>query len=252
MLAHPIVENLRKLRLNGFAEALEMQIKNPASKELMFEERLAILVDHEISLRENRNLQIRLKKAKFKDRASVPDLIYSPERKIDRSLVLSLENCDWIKDCKNVLITGATGTGKSYLAEALAHAACLKGFSVLRVQIPRLLHELIAAKADGSYLSLQAKLAKVELLLIDDFGIAPFSDEDRRSFLEIADERYNRKSIILTSQLPTDDWHQVIGDSTVGDAILDRLVHNAHRICLGGDSMRKKLFLTKGTQNERT
>jgi DNA replication protein DnaC len=252
MLIHPVVDDLRKLRLEGFVEALETQARNPETKNLLFEERLALLVSHEISLRENRKLQVRLKKAKFRDRASVPDLMYGPERKIDRSLVLSLENCNWIRECKNILITGATGTGKSYLAEALAHAACLKGFSVLRLQIPRILQELSAAKADGSYLKLQAKLARVDVLLIDDFGISPFSDEDRRGFLEIADERYNRKSTILTSQLPIDNWHQVIADTTIGDAILDRLVHNAYRICLEGDSMRKKRSFKQGENHEGT
>ena len=240
MMIHPVLENLRALRLVGAAQALEMQLQNTASQDLTFEERLSLLVDYEKSFREQRRLQSRLKKAKFRNQACIPDIIYDPFRKLDKSLILNLENCLWIKEHKNILITGATGTGKSYIAEALAHSACLKEVHVLRVQFPRILHDLTAAKGDGGYARLQAQLCKVELLLIDDFGIAPFSDENRRDFLEIADERYNRKSTIITSQLPVSNWHEAIGDSTLGDAILDRLIHHAYRISLEGESMRKK------------
>lgn len=240
MILHPVLENLKKLRLKGALEALTIQMNNPASKDLQFEERLALLVDHEISTRANKKLQIRLKNAKLKEQACMQDLIYESSRKLDKSLILSFENCDWITKCKNVLITGATGTGKSYLAQALAHNACLKGFEVLRVQFPKILYELTAAKADGSYLKMQSRLAKVDVLLMDDFGLTPFTDEHRRDFLEIIDDRYNKKSTLITSQLSVQDWHSAIGDSTLADAILDRLVHNAYRISLEGDSMRKK------------
>lgn len=241
MILHPVIENLKKLRFKGMIEALVSQETNAASKHLQFEERLALLVDHEISFRENRRLQARLKNAKLKEQACMQDLIYEPSRRLDRSLILSFENCDWITKHRNILITGATGTGKSYLAQALIHNACLKGFEVLRVQFPRVLHELTAAKADGSYLKMQNKIAKVDVLLIDDFGIAPFTDEHRRDFLEIIDDRYNSKSTLITSQLLIQDWHGAIGDSTIADALLDRLIHNAYRISLEGDSMRKKI-----------
>jgi DNA replication protein DnaC len=240
MIIHPVLENLRKLRLTGAAQALELQLNNTASQGLTFEERLSLLVDYEMGFREQKRLQSRLKRARFKNQACIPDIIYDPSRKLDRSLILALENCLWVREHKNILITGATGTGKSYIAEALAHSACLKEVHVLRVQFPRILHDLTAAKADGGYARLQAHLAKVEVLLIDDFGLAPFTDENRRDFLEIADERYNRKATIITSQLPVQNWHQAIGDSTLGDAILDRLVHNAYRISLEGESMRRK------------
>ena len=240
MILHPVIASLRKLRLNGFAEALEIQSNNPESSSLRFEERLALLIDHETCCRETKKLQARLKKAKFRDNANIADLIYDSSRKLDKRLIQSLEICDWVNRCQNVIITGATGTGKSYLGEALTHQACLSGFGVLRVQFPRILHQLRAAKADGSYLKMQHNLAQADVLLMDDFGIAPFSEEHRQDFLEIIDDRHKRKSTVITSQLPIEQWHDAMGEGTIADAILDRLVHNAHRIALEGESMRKK------------
>jgi DNA replication protein DnaC len=247
MMIHPIIESLRKLRLKGIAEALEIQLKNPESKNLLFEERMALLLDHEIGIRERKRLESRLKKAKLKHQAYMQDVIYESSRKLDRSLFLSFETCGWISDCKNILITGLTGTGKSYLADALAHNACMKGFSVRRVQFPRFFHEMTAAKADGTYLKMQAELAKAAVLVIDDFCVAPFSDENRRDLLEIMDDRYNKASTIVTSQLPIEHWHEALGDATLADAILDRLIHNSYKIALEGDSLRKKLSI-KTTQ----
>lgn len=241
MILHPVIENLKKLRLKGVLEALTTQMENAENNNLKFEERLALLFEHEISIRQNRKLQVRLKNAKLKEPACMQDLIYEASRKIDKPLILSFESCDWVAKHRNILITGATGTGKSYLAQALAHNACLKGFEALRVQFPKVLHQLTAAKADGSYLKMQSQLAKVDVLLMDDFGIAPFTDEHRRDFWEIVDDRYNKKSTVITSQLPVEDWHEAIGDSTLADAILDRLVHNAYRAPLEGESMRKKI-----------
>ena len=239
-MIHPVIENLKRLRLKGIIEALECQLKNPESVNLLFEERLALLVDNEIGLRERRRLQTRLKNAKLKHQAYMPDVTYESARKLDRSLFMSFENCRWIEEHKNILIMGSTGTGKSYLAEALAHNACMKGYTVRRVQCPRLFHELCAAKADGSYLKMQAELAKADLLIMDDLYIAPFSDENRRDLLEIVDDRYHKTSTIVTSQLPVESWHEALGDATLGDAILDRLVHNSYKIALQGPSKRKQ------------
>lgn len=239
MMIHPVIESLKRLRLNGVIEALECQLKNPESKNLLFEERLALLIDNEIGVRERRRLQARLKKARLKHQASIPDVTYETVRKLDRSLFLSFENCRWIDDHRNILITGFTGTGKSYLADALAHNACMKGFSVRRLQFPRFFHELIASKADGSYLKIQTELSKAAVLVLDDLFIAPFSDENRRDLLEIMDDRYGKTSTIITSQLPVDKWHEALGDATIGDAILDRLVHNGYKIALEGPSKRK-------------
>ena len=247
-MIHPVIENLKRLRLNGIVEALECQLKNPESKNLLFEERLALLLDNEIGVRERRRLQIRLKKAKLRHQAFMPDVTYESLRKLDRSLFLSFENCRWIDEHRNILITGLTGTGKSYLADALAHNACMKGYSVRRLQFPRFFLELISSKADGSYLKMQADLAKADVIVMDDLYIAPFSDENRRDLLEIVDDRYNKGSTIVTSQLPIDKWHEALGDATLGDAILDRLVHNSYKIALEGPSKRK--LQTKPTEQQ--
>jgi len=238
MMIHPVIENLKRLRLNGVIEALECQLKNPESKNLLFEERLAFLLDNEIAVRERKRLQARLAKAKLKHQAYLADVTYEPSRKLDRNLFLSLESCCWIDEHRNILLTGSTGTGKSYLADALAHNACMKGFSVRRLQFPRFFHELTASKADGSYLKIQEELSKVDVLLCDDLFIAPFNDENRRSLLEIVDDRYNKGSTIVTSQLPTENWHEALGDATLGDAILDRLMPNSYKIDLKGPSKR--------------
>ena len=238
MIIHPVIESLKRLRLKGVIEALECQLKNPESKNLLFEERLALLLDNEIGVRERKRLQTSLKKAKLRHQAFMPDVTYESPRKLDRSLFLSFESCRWIDEHRNVLITGSTGTGKSYLADVLAHKACMKGYSVRRLQFPRFFYELTAAKADGSYLKMQTDLAKANVLIMDDLYIAPFSDENRRGLLEIVDDRYNKNSTIVTSQLPIDDWHEALGDATLGDAILDRLVHNSYKIALEGPSKR--------------
>ena len=240
MILHPVIQSLKKLRLNGFVEALELQNNNLEIDKLRFEERLALLVDHETCCRDNKKLQLRLRKAKFRDNGNLADLIYESSRKLDKRLVQSLETCDWVVRHQNIIITGATGTGKSYLGEALAHQACLRGFGVLRVQFPRILHQLRASKADGSYLKLQNNLAQTDVLLMDDFGIVPLSEEQRQDLFEIIDDRNKSKSTVITSQLPIEQWHGAMGEGTMADAILDRLVHSAHRIALEGESMRKK------------
>lgn len=240
MLVHPIFEKLSNLRLRGMSQALEVQIGNSEYRKLEFEERLGLLVDHEMTERENKRLKTRLKNAKFRQNACMPDIDYTVSRGIDKSLMCTLETCQWISSHKNVLIIGPTGTGKTFISEALGHNACLKGYTSRNLRMPKLFSELLMAKADGSFHKVISSLEKYNVLILDDFGIAPLTDEQRRDLLEIIDARYNQKSTIITSQLPLKMWHEAIGDSTLADAILDRIVHNAYRIELKGESMRKK------------
>ena len=240
MLTHPTLEKLRSLKLSGMANALEEQIQMDP-KELNFEERLGLLVDREVTVRRNRRLQTLLKKAKLRLNASIEDLDYRHPRGLDKSLILSLASCQWVKDHNNILITGPTGVGKSYLACALAQKACREGCRTLYFRLPRLLQELTMARGDGRYAKMLINLAKNDLLVIDDWGLVPLNDHGRRDILEILEDRHNIRSTIVTSQLPLNNWHEIIGDPTLADAILDRLVHNAYKINLKGESMRKRL-----------
>jgi DNA replication protein DnaC len=240
MMFHPVLEQLKALKLNGMLEALAEQKNQKDVKQLTFEERLGLLVEHEISLRESKRVKRRLQAAKLKTPACFEDINFKTTRRLDKSVVISLENCQWIKENRNILITGATGTGKTFLAESFAHKACLKGFNVLSVRLSRFLEELVQAKADGSYLKRLHNISKIDLLLIDDFGISPLTDQHRRDFLEILDDRYKKKSTIITSQLEVKHWHAAIGDATLADAILDRVVHNSYRFDLKGDTLRKE------------
>jgi DNA replication protein DnaC len=189
--------------------------------------------------RENRRLSTRLKKAKLRHSCCVEDLDFKSSRGLDKSLILSLAACSWIGRGLNVLVCGPTGVGKSYLACALGHKACLEGYSVVYLRLPRLFEELRLAKADGRYGKLMLGYARTDLLILDDWGLAPMSDQQRRDLLEMLEDRYGKRSTIVTSQLPVTAWHDAIGDPTLADAILDRLVHNAYKIELKGDSMRK-------------
>jgi len=240
MLTHPTLEKLRSLKLSGMANALEEQIQMD-TKELNFEERLGLLVDREVTVRRNRKLQTLLKKAKLRLNASIEDIDYRHPRGLDKSLILSLASCQWVKDHNNILITGPTGVGKSYLACALAQKACREGCRTLYFRLPRLLQELTMARGDGRYAKMLINLAKNDLLVIDDWGLVPLNDHGRRDILEILEDRHNIRSTIVTSQLPQNNWHEIIGDPTLADAILDRLVHNAYKINLKGESMRKRL-----------
>ncbi len=240
MLTHPTLEKLRSLKLSGMATALEEQIQMDA-KELTFEERLGLLVDREVTVRRNRKLQTLLKKAKLRLNASIEDIDYRHPRGLDKSLILSLASCQWIEEHNNILITGPTGVGKSYLACALAQKACREGYRTLYFRLPRLLQELTMARGDGRYAKMLINLAKNDLLVIDDWGLVRLDDHGRRDILEILEDRHNIRSTIVTSQLPLNNWHEIIGDPTLADAILDRLVHNAYKITLKGESMRKRL-----------
>jgi DNA replication protein DnaC len=239
MLTHPTMEKLNTLKLTGMVKALTEQQQMAEVDSLGFEERLGLLVDREATERENRKLATRLKKAKLRQSASVEDIDFRRTRGMDKALILSLAACTWIAKGVNVLICGPTGVGKSYLACALAHKACLEGYTALYLRLPRLFEELRLAKADGRYGKLMLGYAKTDLLVLDDWGLTPMTDPQRRDLLELMEDRYGLKSTIITSQLPVTAWHEAIGDPTMADAILDRIVHNAHKIEMKGESMRK-------------
>ena len=230
------------MRLAGMAKGLRAQLENPEIHNLPFEDRLALLVDAELLERESRQLANRLKGAKLRQNAALEDLDSRPDRGIDRSLLASLATCQWIKRRHNLLITGATGTGKTWLACAISHSACRQGLTAAYHRLPALMQDLDLARHDGRYRKIMRGLAQTELLVLDDLGIAPMSGEQLRDLLEIIDERYQKRSTLITSQLPVVNWHQALGDPTMADAILDRVVHNAYKMeLLGEDSMRKLL-----------
>lgn len=251
MLKHPTLDGLQTLKLTGMAAALADQMATPDIDELAFEERLGLLVDREITERENRRLTSRLRRARLRHTAALEDIDYRNPRGLDKGLIQSLATCQWAKEHLNILITGPTGVGKTWLACALAHKACREGYTVQYLRLTRLLRDLMIAKGDGRYPKLLATLAKVDVLLLDDWGLMKMNAENRRDLLEVLEDRHGRRSTIATSQLPIEEWHAVIGDPTLADAILDRLVHNAYKINLRGESMRKrqaKLTSTTGSE----
>ena len=240
MLIHPTLDQLRTLRLTGMVKALEEQMQMPDIDSLSFEQRLGLMADREITERQNRHLKTRLRKANLRQSASVEDIDYHHPRGLDKALVAKLQSCDWIKEHHNLIITGPTGTGKTFLACALAHKACREGLSALYVRIPRLLQDLFISKGDGRYGKLLKSISKTDLLLLDDWGMSKITSEQSRDLLEIIDDRHALRSTLITSQFPVDHWHELIEDPTLADAILDRVIHDAYKINLKGESMRKK------------
>lgn len=240
MLNHPTLDKLHHLRLPGMARAFAAQLGQPDLVALSFEERLGLLVDEECTLRDETRLVTRLRTAALRQTACVEDLDFRHARGLDKALVKKLAGGAWLREHLNCLITGPTGVGKSFIACALAHQACRDGYSVRYLRLQRLLVDLAIAKGDGRYRKQLAQLARLDLIVLDDFGLAAMTDEQRRDLLEILEDRYERKSTLVTSQFPVDRWHELMGDPTLADAILDRLVHNAYRVQLKGDSMRKR------------
>lgn len=240
MLTHPTLDKLHTLRLTGMARAFEEQLKMPDIEALTTEERLGLMVDREMTERDCRRLQTRLRRARLRHAAATEDIDYRHPRGLDKSLMTKLATSQWIREHHNVLITGPTGIGKSWLACALAHKACRDGLNALYVRVSRFFQDLSTAKGDGRYPKLMNAIAKSDVLVLDDFGTAALKDEHRRDLLEILDDRYGVRATLVTSQFPVENWHELIGDPTLADAILDRLIHNAYKINLKGDSMRKR------------
>jgi DNA replication protein DnaC len=243
MLNEQTFDKLYGLKLFGMAEGFKEQIQQPALRDLSFEERFGLLVDRQWTFKEDCRLQRLLKEAKLKLNACAEDIDYKHPRNIDKSMMMNLLSCHWIQKYQNVIISGPTGVGKTFLACALAQKACRQGYRVFYIRLSKLLYHLALSKADGSYPKTMRKLLKTQLLVLDDFGLAPLSDPERRDLLEVIEDRHGTSATLLTSQLPIENWHEHIGDPTIADAILDRLIHNAHCINLKGGSMRKKLKL---------
>ena len=240
MLNHPTLDRLRELGLHGMVKAFQDLAANPESRALDHAEWLGLLVEQEATLRQQKRFEARARTAKLRHLAAVEDVDYRTPRGLDHAAFLKLAGCDWIREHRHCLITGPTGAGKSWLACALGDKACRANLSVLYQRSPRLFADLALARGDGRYVRLMRQLARVGLLILDDWGPEPLNAEQRRDLLEIVEDRYNAGSLIITSQVPLDRWYEIVGDPTLADAILDRIVHNAHRIELKGESLRKQ------------
>lgn len=247
MILEETIDKLLQLNLKVMAQALRETLTNPSVGTVSWEEMITIVVDREWTERQNKRLAGRIKQAKLGMSACMEDVYCTAGRGVDKNAIRSLAACGWVRAKQNVIIIGATGTGKSYLGAALAHAACRAGYRSLRTRVPRLLQELAIARADGSYGTVLNRLAQTHVLVLDDFLISPLKDSERRDLLEVLEDRYDKASTVITSQVPTKTWHESLEDPTVADAICDRTVHNAHVLSLKGPSIRKTKGLGEGT-----
>lgn len=239
MLTEQTLEKLYDMRLTGMADAFKDQLVQPAMNDLSFDERFAFLVDQHWTWKEDRRMRTLLRKARLKDNACIEDIDYRTPRGIDKSIILKLSGCDWIRNAQNIIITGPTGVGKTYLACAMANRACRKGLAAIYKRTPRLFQEIAVARVDGTYPKLMNQLLKAKVLILDDFCITPMKDAERKDLLEVIEDCQGLTSTIISTQIPMKNWFETIGDPTLADAILDRLIHNAHKIELKVESMRK-------------
>jgi len=233
------LEKIKKLHLWGMARTYETSLENNKLTSLSGDELVNMLIEAEWDDRQNRNIERRLRNARFRYQSSVESIDYQAERNLDRGQILRFAECNFVRKHENIIITGSTGIGKSYIATALGHQACTLGFKVYYANLGKLFSRLKMGKADGSYLKEISKIERQDLLIIDDFGLLPIDSQNRSALMEIVEDRHKRASMIITSQLPVNCWYEVIGEKTVADAILDRIVHDAHRIELRGESLRK-------------
>ena len=239
MMNQATLDKMQAMKMAAMAEAFGNQLGSSQYAELIFEERVGLLVDAEWTAREQRKLSRRLRAAKLRHAASLENVDFKAPRRLNRQVVLSLGTCAWVGERQNLILTGPTGIGKSFLSCAFVEAACRKNFSATYVRMPRLLHDLAVSRGDGTYTRLLTRLAKLDLLAIDDWLLAPLKDAERRDLLEVIEDRSERASTLIASQLPVKDWHGVIGDPNQADAICDRLLHQAHRMELKGPSLRQ-------------
>jgi DNA replication protein DnaC len=239
MLAEQTIRKLNEMKMYGLAGAFEQYLEERGTDKLSYEERFSMMVDREYAERQERKLRRRLSIAKMREQACIEDVDYRHPRKLDRTVMQRLATCKWIETSENVIITGATGIGKTWLACALANKACREGHSAIYARVPRLLHTLHIARADGTYIRELTRLQKARVLVLDDLGLAPLTEQERHDMLEVIEDRHGRGSTIVASQLPVSKWHDTVGDPTIADAILDRIVNRAHRLELKGGTMRK-------------
>lgn len=240
MLDQQTIERLTALKLIGMVEAFKDQMNQPDLERLSFAERFGLIVDRQWTWNENNRMARYLKNARPKLNACVEDIDYKSPRGLDQSVMMRLISCDWVSRHQNIIITGPTGVGKTYIACALVNKVCREGYRALYLRLPKFSYQMALARGDGSYGKTITKLTKAHVLVIDDLGLSPMNDQERGDLLEIVEERHSHASTVVASQLPVDLWHEQIGDPTIADAILDRLVHNAHKIALKGGSLRKK------------